>query len=104
MDLILTISGTILTVAILICLVRMVKGPTVLDRILAFDAITICIVGLMVLLSVRWKTPYFVELIIVYSLLGFLGSVAFLFYLQRTMPDPEAKPKPDDDGRGAIER
>ncbi len=102
MDFILTICGTILTIAILICLVRMVKGPSVLDRILAFDAITICTVGLMVVLSVRWKTPYFVELILVYSLLGFLGSVAFIFYLQATMPDPESKAESDDNEEGAI--
>ncbi len=104
MDFILTICGTILTAAILTCLARMVKGPSVLDRILAFDAITICSVGLMVLLSVRWKTPYFVELILVYSLLGFLGSVAFIFYLQGTMPDPKSNSQPRKDEKGTIKR
>ena len=102
MDFILTICGTILTVAILFCLIRMVKGPSVLDRILAFDAITICAVGLMVLLSVRWKTPYFIELILIYSLLGFLGSVAFIFYLQGTMPDSESNSESEKDEEGAI--
>ena len=104
MDFILTICGTLLTIAILICLIRMVKGPSVLDRILAFDAITICAVGLMVLLSVRWETPYFIELILVYSLLGFLGSVAFIFYLQGTMSDSESNVESDESEESAIKR
>lgn len=91
MEIVLTICNILLLAAILTCLVRMVKGPTVLDRILTFDAITICVVGLMVLFSVRWNTPYFLELILIFSLLGFLGSVAFIFYLQGTLPEPDSE-------------
>lgn len=97
MEIILTLCGTILTVAILICLVRVVRGPTVLDRILTFDAITICVVGLMVVLSVQWRSPYFIELILIFSLLGFLGSVAFILYLQVTLPDPGQDEEPTTD-------
>jgi multicomponent Na+:H+ antiporter subunit F len=96
MAIILTFCGLLLTAAILCCLVRMVKGPTVLDRILSFDAITICVVGLMVVLSVQWSTPYFLELILIFSLLGFLGSVAFILYLQVTLPSPGTENEHED--------
>lgn len=80
-----------LTVAILLAGWRLVRGPTVPDRILAFDTITVCVVGMIVLLSIRWKSVFFLELILVVSLLGFLSGVAFVFYLEKTLevqPDP----------------
>jgi multisubunit Na+/H+ antiporter MnhF subunit len=75
-----------LTLAVLLGLLRLVRGPTVLDRILAFDLIATSIVGMIVLLSVVWRTPLYVELILIFSLLGFVGSVAFVFHLHKTLP------------------
>ena len=67
----------------LLCLWRMVLGPTMLDRVLAFDGIVICTVAMMVLFSVHWKTTLFAELIVVIASLGFLTTVAFYFYLSQ---------------------
>jgi multisubunit Na+/H+ antiporter MnhF subunit len=78
----------LLTAAVLLGLARLVQGPTVLDRILAFDLIATSIVGMIVLLSVQWRTALYLELILVFSLLGFAGTVAFVFHLHRTVPDP----------------
>jgi multisubunit Na+/H+ antiporter MnhF subunit len=78
-----TICLILLATAALIALYRLVAGPTVLDRIVAFDMIAICIVGMMVLLSVLWRTQLFLELMLIFSLLGFVGTVAFVSYLQR---------------------
>ena len=64
---------------------RLAKGPTVVDRILAFDAVVTCSVGLVVLLSRIWETPLYLELILIISSLGFFSTVALVHYLQRTM-------------------
>ncbi len=69
--------------ATLLCLGRMVLGPTLLGRVLAFDGIVICTVAMMVLFSVHWKTTLFAELIVVIASLGFLTTVAFYFYLSQ---------------------
>lgn len=74
----------ILTLAIACGLVRLALGPTVIDRILAFDLITTSTVGMIVLLSIQWKTPLYLELVLIFSLLGFFGTVAFVQYLSRT--------------------
>jgi len=73
----------LLTMGIVLALVRMARGPTVLDRILAFDLITTCAVGIIALLSMQWQTSDYIELILIYTLLGFSGATAFVFYLQR---------------------
>ena len=70
-------------IATLLCLVRMVLGPTTLDRILAFDGIVICTVAMIVLFSVYWQTTLYLELIVVIASLGFLTTVAFYFFLSR---------------------
>jgi multisubunit Na+/H+ antiporter MnhF subunit len=76
---------------------RMARGPTVIDRILSFDLITTSVVGMIVLLSIRWRTSVYLEVILIFSLLGFFGTVAFVFYLSRTRSLHEA---PMEDGSG----
>ncbi len=81
--------------ATLLCLGRMVLGPTLLDRVLAFDGIVICTVAMMVLFSVHWRTTLFAELIVVIASLGFLTTVAFYFYLSQ----PETAEREDEEVR-----
>lgn len=85
----------LLTLAIGGGLVRLARGPTLIDRIMAFDLITTSAVGMIVLLSIQWKTALYLELILIFSLLGFFGTVAFVHYLSRTH-DLERQPSPDD--------
>ncbi|WP_052362494.1 monovalent cation/H+ antiporter complex subunit F [Geminisphaera colitermitum] len=87
--LLLQIAFYVLVVATLIGFFRLVKGPAIVDRIMAFDAVVLCAVGLIVLLSRSWETPLFLELILIVSSLGFFGTVAFVSYLQRTLPETE---------------
>ncbi len=81
---------------IVLGLYRMMRGPTIVDRILAFDTVAISLIALVVLMSIRWNTAVYLELVLIISLLGFVGTVALVFYLQRTHnaenPNPENKP------------
>jgi multicomponent K+:H+ antiporter subunit F/multicomponent Na+:H+ antiporter subunit F len=53
--------------------------------VLAFDLIATCAVGMIVLLSIQWHTSLYLELLLIFSLLGFLTTVAFVFYLHKTV-------------------
>jgi len=86
--LVLTLAFGTLTLAILLGLVRLARGPTVLDRVLAFDLIATCAVAMVLLLSIQWNTALYLELILIFSLLGFLTTVAFVFYLHKTVETP----------------
>lgn len=94
------ICGILLMLALLAGLFRMVTGPTILDRILAFDMLAIGGVALMGLLSIRWDTALFLELILIFSLLGFFGTVALVFYLQKSYP---AYPPDEEESGNADE-
>ncbi len=86
MEIFVQILILLIIVAICFALYRLFRGPTVIDRLLAFDGIAICSVGILALLSLLWETDMYVELILVYSLLGFVGTVALVLYLHRTIP------------------
>lgn len=85
-DICVTISFIILGLATLLALRRVFSGPSVLDRIIGFDAGAICMIGMMVLLSVRWKTGLLIEIMLIFSLLGFVGTIAFVSYLNTAIP------------------
>ncbi len=85
-DLLLQISFGIVTVALLLGFYRLARGPTIVDRILAFDAVVLCAAAMTALLSRWWQSVYYMELILIVSSLGFFGTVAFVFFLQRSLP------------------
>ena len=94
-----------LVAAVLLGLFRLGRGPTVLDRILAFDLITTGIVGMVVVLSVFRRTPVYLELILIFALLGFLSAVAFVIHLHRSgkprrQPDLKAQGSAAGEARG----
>lgn len=89
-DVTLSICFVILGCASLLALWRVIAGPRVLDRVMAYDSAAISIIGMMVLLSIRWRTELLIETIMIFSLLGFMGSIAFVCYLNTVIPRQRA--------------
>jgi multicomponent K+:H+ antiporter subunit F len=77
------IALAMLALAMLLCLFRLLRGPSIADRVLALDTLYInSLAGLMVA-GVRLDDPTFFDAAIVIGLLGFIGTVAFAKYLLR---------------------
>jgi len=72
-----------LSLALLIGLYRLLTAPSVLDRLLAFESLSIAIVGMIILFAVQENTLYFLEMILIFCLLGFTSTVAFMDYMFR---------------------
>ncbi len=64
-------------------LFRLVKGPTIADRVVALDAIGISLVSIIALLSLIIGTEFFLEVIVLLSILSFIGTTAFAKFLER---------------------
>jgi multicomponent Na+:H+ antiporter subunit F len=79
----------ILAFGILLCVIRAFKGPTLFDRVMAFDAIALNFVGAILLLSILLRTDAFMDVVLVVVLLGFLGAIALASYLEGTLVDPD---------------
>jgi len=81
LDLFYYVGWLLFAPGLLIGVWRVAVGPTTLDRMVAFDLLTITVVALMILVSVREGTADYVELIIIVAALGFFSTVAYFYYL-----------------------
>jgi len=76
-----------LGVALLVAVVRVVKGPTLPDRVVAMDLVGVLVVGLIVVLAASTQVPATLDAAIVIALIGFVGTVAYATYVQRGRPE-----------------
>ncbi|WP_230530036.1 K+/H+ antiporter subunit F [Microvirga roseola] len=74
--------GAILVSAVL-ALFRLVRGPDVLDRVLALDTLVINIIALIVVIGLWFRTSMYFEAALLFAMVGFLTTVAFCKYLLR---------------------
>lgn len=73
----------ILGLAFLLTLARLLRGPSLPDRIVALDTLNINAIALIVLLGIRLDSALFFEVALLIALMGFVGTVALSKYLQR---------------------
>ena len=72
----------ILAISSLAVFVRFVKGPTIVDRIVAFDLIVTLGIAEIAFYSIIYDKPTFLDIATILALIAFLGTVAFAYYLE----------------------
>jgi multicomponent Na+:H+ antiporter subunit F len=79
------ILGVTLFLAFLIVLsiYRALVGPTVSDRIIAINLMTTLVIAIIVLLAYYFDQPSFIDVAILYAMIGFLMTVAVVKYLEK---------------------
>ena len=65
----------ILAALIVLSLIRLVKGPTAPDRVVAMDAVNTLVVSGMIVLGIVYQQIIFIDVAIVYALLSFVGTL-----------------------------
>jgi len=81
-NLILNISLGIALFAMVILLVRLVIGPTVADRGVALDTLTIVSTSIIVFVASLTSRELYLDVAMVYSLISFISVVALARYLE----------------------
>jgi multicomponent Na+:H+ antiporter subunit F len=76
MTVVLWIAATMLGVAALLSLIRVVRGPSALDRAVAMDVLLSCLIGALGLEAAYGRHGTTLPVLAVLALLGFVGSVA----------------------------
>jgi multicomponent Na+:H+ antiporter subunit F len=72
-----------LTIAALLAFVRVVRGPTLPDRVVAIDLVGVLIVGVIVVGAAATGQQAFLDVAIVVALISFVGTVAYARYVER---------------------
>jgi multicomponent Na+:H+ antiporter subunit F len=86
-DIVSQVTLVMLGLALLIAFIRLVKGPTLPDRIVATDLLGVLVVGLIVVLAGSTGVQATLDAAIVIALIGFLGTVAYATYVERGDPE-----------------
>lgn len=85
------INSVIMIIQILLCLLsilllyKVFKGPTIIDRVMCADCIDIILGIVMVLYGAKEGRALFVDLGLVVTLLGFIGTVLICKYLEEKL-------------------
>ncbi|EFW83992.1 putative monovalent cation/H+ antiporter subunit F [Pseudomonas savastanoi pv. glycinea] len=77
------ISLLIFALAMVITLLRLLKGPSAQDRVLALDYLYIIAMLMMLVLSIRYASDTYFEAAMLIALFGFVGSFALAKFLLR---------------------
>jgi multicomponent Na+:H+ antiporter subunit F len=80
----LAVTSTMLTVAAALTFIRVVKGPTLTDRVIALDLIGVLMVCLLVVTAAATGEQAFLDVAMVVALIAFVGTVAYSRYIERS--------------------
>ncbi len=78
-----TIAQVMLLVALFLAFLRLARGPSLPDRVVALDMISILTVSIVATYDITENEPAFLDAAIVLALISFLGTVAFAYYVER---------------------
>lgn len=73
----------IICLSLLIMLVRFLKGPHVVDRVIALDLIITAGVGLIGVFCIMYEDSSFLDAATILALIAFLSTIAFAYYLDK---------------------
>lgn len=77
----------VLSVAEILVLVRFIKGPSIIDRVIALDLMITIGIGIISIYSIINNQPTFLDIAMILALIAFLSTVAFSYYLQKRKKD-----------------
>lgn len=76
------IVGIIISLLAIVLIYRVVKGPNVIDRVVAADSIDVIIGLVMVMYGCFEERSLFLDLGLIVSLLGFIGTILVSKYVE----------------------
>jgi multicomponent Na+:H+ antiporter subunit F len=75
------IALVVLGLAFLLTVWRVVRGPTLPDRVVALDMLVAIVIGFIALIAIRTGFTLYIDIAISLGLVGFLATVAFARFI-----------------------
>lgn len=101
----LNVAFVLVVLGVVLAFIRLVLGPSLPDRVVALDMMTVLIVSFCGVYAILSGDPAFVDVAIVLALVGFLATVALARFVERRGPPPgkateNSKPAAEGDSNG----
>jgi multicomponent Na+:H+ antiporter subunit F len=74
---------TFVMVLIFISMFRVIKGPTIADRVVALNVIATKITIAIIVIAILTNQQSYIDVALVYALIGFVASIAIVRYLEK---------------------
>jgi multicomponent Na+:H+ antiporter subunit F len=78
-DLVLVTLG----VSLFLTFLRLVRGPTLPDRVIALDLVGIITVGIISVFAIQQNQPVYLIVAVVLALIAFIGTMAFAYFIAK---------------------
>ncbi len=77
----------ILTISVIMVFIRLYKGPSIVDRVIALYLIITIGIGILTVYSIRQNQKILMDVAIILALIAFLGTIAFSYYIEKQKDD-----------------
>lgn len=64
------------------CMIRLIRGPSLLDRVAAADAVGTMMIGVLALLGLLFERAIFLDIALVYAMLLFADTLIIVKYIE----------------------
>jgi multicomponent Na+:H+ antiporter subunit F len=97
LDLSVNIALVMILLGLAVAFIRLAIGPSLADRVVALDMMTISIIAFCGVFAILVDDPSFLDVAIVLALVGFLATVALARYIERRHERDEDARQEDED-------
>lgn len=81
-DTIIELALLALALAIVLAFIRLVRGPSLMDRVTSLELIASLVAGIVAVYAIGTDDPALIDVAIALALVAFLGAVAFARYAE----------------------
>ena len=89
----LSASLILLAIAVLLGFIRLLKGPSLPDRVMSLDAISMMAICIIAVLVVKANAPLYLDIAIALALISFLGVIAFAQFIEWQLGEQQPRDK-----------
>lgn len=68
-------------------ILRIIKGPSTFDRLVAFDCFVFLVMGIICLESIQLQSFHYIDVLLVLALLGFINTLSIAAYTEGNILD-----------------
>lgn len=79
----LIVVAPLLAAAVIAAFIRLARGPSLPDRVVALDLMVTLGIGIIAVYAVANDQPAFLDVAVVLALISFLATIAFAYYMER---------------------
>ncbi len=85
MNIVIYIAIVLISIGSFLAFMRFVKGPTAADRAIALDTLSVIGIAGLVLLGYLFQRYIYIDLALVYAVLGFIGTIVIARYIEKAL-------------------